>query len=308
MKETVHIKFADGLWDNLNLPPQIKVDKRMRNLFLLGSFAPDVFFMSKKTWGFADKIHGAKGEDTSVFPKEILSSAIQKQNWQLFVFGLGYITHMLLDIHSHPKIYALTGNYYDSNQSRQRNAVFGHRLLESQISILHNATDAFKNVKLNWHAVKTLPNIKSSFAKQYKISSLPLSFLFAKSMLYNKYIFVSNFAFLIMKSFLSIENLTFFYAFAKKQEFFASDLDNTLEAPDLFDKNKSCKFTINSIFTQAKKESLSIINKCIKSFVAQEDQLLEELIPSKSLDTGNRRSVHEIKYFKQIFSISDAKF
>jgi hypothetical protein len=93
-------------------------------------------------WG--EIVHGGQGEDTGTPIREMLRR-LQRQSLQTepiniendarFAFVCGFLSHMALDIVFHPWVYAVTGPYYDADQTRQTNSQMCHRLVESWLDL-----------------------------------------------------------------------------------------------------------------------------------------------------------------------------
>ncbi len=82
----------------------------------------------------AESLHGGNGEDPLAPLKVLANDILQEENpkirTMLWSFLLGMVSHYATDIHFHPLVYYLTGDYYDPQPRKREIARAKHRLFE----------------------------------------------------------------------------------------------------------------------------------------------------------------------------------
>jgi hypothetical protein len=131
--------------------------------FHFGSIAADTFFYGVRVpfldRAFAccgDRIHGAKGNDTSLPILQMLHELRENPEDSLLpeklAFICGFLTHIALDTVMHPCIYYYSGNYYHENPKERALATTRHRLIETWLDLfllrkISSSIDDFSCIK-----------------------------------------------------------------------------------------------------------------------------------------------------------------
>ena len=129
MRESGHVYIANKILQELDGELKSIIEKH-KNTYLLGSVLPDALYYSKRTIGLAEEIHGKDGQDTSKYVLKLLDLARDAGDKELLAFVCGYVTHIIVDVTTHPIVYGITGNYYDKNKDRRVHARMRHSALE----------------------------------------------------------------------------------------------------------------------------------------------------------------------------------
>jgi hypothetical protein len=140
-KEVAHWVIAQRVMERL--PPGRLADavRRHPNCLALGAIFHDVGYYSRGAAGkallaFADRLHGARGEDTNEILRQLSPALarIDDKPW-LVAFLVGAVTHIVADRELHPLVYYFTGNYYDVDPTKQARAAEAHRRLEALMDL-----------------------------------------------------------------------------------------------------------------------------------------------------------------------------
>lgn len=130
-KEVTHWVIADEVARQLD-NSVFKAAQTNRNALLIGAVFHDILYYyrgkNNEIIILPDHLHGARKDDTYDVVRRILAKLYGCSGGDrecLLAFLAGVITHIFADIHFHPMVYHMTGNYYESSK-----AVIRHRTLE----------------------------------------------------------------------------------------------------------------------------------------------------------------------------------
>lgn len=142
-KEITHIHIAELIRDAL--PEKLAHTLNQHShTYQFGSMSPDMYyyditlpFEKKPDLEYGEYIHGRYGNDNSV---HVLWMIEQTRKIRLdrpaeadarLAFLCGYLTHVAADVIFHPYIYSVSGNYYDPDPEKRKQAEIRHRMFET---------------------------------------------------------------------------------------------------------------------------------------------------------------------------------
>lgn len=283
-KENTHLWFARGLLDDFPGKPMLKDISGNIWSYLLGSVSPDTFYYGagSRLPRIAEAFHGKDGNPTNTTIIHVLDEARDARD---MAFILGFITHCALDITFHPVIYYLSGNYYDADQGKRRQAVYMHRHLETCMDRDLNSTIRFHRIIRTGHlrglvyedyVSRTfhvnIPDIRGSLRRQ-----IAFNLLFTSVLAYRVASVAIRFGIMDDPSWLGL-----FYADALHGE----RLPDTIRAADLMDGRERIT-SVKELLLQARALAVPMMEAAY-AYGKRELPLdgLLEAIPGLSLDTG----------------------
>jgi len=299
MKENSHIFFAEKLARKIKNKDIKEIINENPHPYFLGSIFPDIFFHNKKTLKLADKLHGKDGEKTNKLILDLIEDAKKEGDKVELAFAFGYITHMGLDIKTHPAIYYLSGNYYDDDEEKREFARGEHRRLETILDLQLIKDDLIKKyIKLDFFESF---RFRKNLLKKLGISENSFLNTFKKFLSNNKF-FRSCFFYYVLLSLVKLNlhreknDLKFFYCqkngniLKLKEDIILKDLK----------KGVSFKTNFSQLFTEAEKYTISLIENSYLYYRGDIDsRKIKEKIKGESLDTGKLNfPVSEILYTK----------
>jgi hypothetical protein len=138
-KEITHWIVARRVAERLPAGALADAVRANRSSLLLGSIFHDVAYYGRGRTAYlvelADRLHGARGEDTHALLRALAPRADPIERPWLAAFLVGLLTHVVADSRLHPLVYYFTGNYYDRDRARQAAAAEAHRALEVVIDL-----------------------------------------------------------------------------------------------------------------------------------------------------------------------------
>lgn len=283
-KENTHLWFANGLLDYIPETTMIREISAHIGQYHLGSFIPDTFFYSTDASLelISEAIHGKDGKPTNEIIFRVLDEAKSMGD---IAFILGYISHCALDITFHPMVNSLSGDYYDQNPLKKKEAVYLHRRFETCLDVsIQNPLRIYRLVRTEMiHGLAFEDIVGRIFSASPKdirrilSRQLMANRIFASSPAYAGARLMYGLGLLKSKEFLSL-----FYGNIKgndciKEPIRYRDLSTGIEKVE----------PLSTLFTRARLKALGMIETAwgyAQGTVSGEH--LKEMIPGENLSTG----------------------
>lgn len=286
-KENTHLYFADQFHQkNKDLKIKDLIEK-YKDFFYLGSVSPDIFYYLKSTESISEFIHGKNNQKTNLIIFEWLEETKKTQSEKDFIFICGYLTHCALDIIFHPAIFGLTGDYYDQDISKRRQAIYSHRHIETALDAQLNHKFNFKK-HIFWKKTLELNSIAIILKKRFNLNQA--DFIKAFKSQYQKNLFFKNLNIFYLAYWLNKlhlkdfqQELGLFYGNLIKNPF---AWDQEFEYQDLFSQEKKI-FNLNQAFTQADNYAKIIIEGAFDFYTDKINfNQLSQIIKGENLNSG----------------------
>lgn len=138
-REILHWDVLSAAANELEPGPIYNVLCSFQAAAFLGAVAHDApyytcFGQDRPMEMVAESLHGSNREDTfdpiRKLAAVVVNSTDKREQKMLWAFILGMVSHQVVDVHFHPLVYYLTGDYYHPNPRERSRAQARHRLFE----------------------------------------------------------------------------------------------------------------------------------------------------------------------------------
>lgn len=303
VKENTHLFIADRVFRKFKNKDLKRVIKSNVAYYFLGSVVLDSFLYDLRFQDVSYGLHGEKGELTNKVIFEMLDFAKKKKGNadKDLAFAMGYLSHCASDIVFHPIIYFLSGNYYDKNHVKRKNAMYVHRHLETfidkKLNKNHHVDEVIKPDLINDlifpEVIHWKKKIKASKIKKFlKRQRFAYKYLYRTKTAYNLACFLSKLR-IVPYQFLGL-----FYANLEKDK---SKMANIIKYRDLLTgRNKVT--SLNKLLEDSIRLSEKMINSAYAYYLGRINKKdCSKVIRGESLSTGKVGvGVKKIKYVAEL--------
>lgn len=153
-RELAHFLAIEGAIGSIDeLKSAVERIPLAREVLYLGSITPDAPYyvlFGEKHERIAAFLHGRDGADSFSLPRMLREESKKlplekKELVNLFIIGI--LSHIILDAIVHPFVNLLSGDYYDPDPHRRREARTLHRRLETDLDCFLKSSIQFENSK-----------------------------------------------------------------------------------------------------------------------------------------------------------------